>query len=78
MKLMKYKKYLKQKFSRKVLVPNKYNIDLVLKASKSYDPFIFQFNMAMNYALVLHKNTEAYSCHIKEKYYVVLTTYMSL
>ena len=22
--------------------------------------------------------TEAYSCHIKEKYYVVITTYMSL
>ena len=46
MKLMKNKKYLQQKFSRKVLVPQT-RADLTSRVSKSYFPFTCKFPMVM-------------------------------
>ena len=54
MKLMKNKKYLQQKFSRKVLVPQT-TADFTSRASKSYVPFTCKFPMVMNFEQILHR-----------------------
>ena len=52
MKLMKNKKYLQQKFSRKVLVLDT-TADFSLRVSKSYVPFTCKFSMVMHFVLIL-------------------------
>ena len=64
MKLMKNKKYLQQKFSRKVVVP-KTPADFTLRISKSYVPFTCKFPMVMHFVLILHKR-----CRSKTNFYV--------
>ena len=54
MKLMKNEKYLQQKFSRKILVPET-TADFTLRVSKSYVPFTCQSPMVMHFVLILHK-----------------------
>ena len=53
MKLMKNKKYLKQKFSRKVLVPQT-TADFMSRVSKSYVPFTCKFPIVMYFVSILH------------------------
>ena len=48
MKLMKNKKYLQQKFTWKVLVPET-TADFTSRVSKSYVPFTCKFPMVMNF-----------------------------
>ena len=64
MKLVKNKKYLQQKFSRKVLVPQT-TADFMLRVSKSYVPFTCKFPMVMHFVLILHKR-----CRSKTNFYV--------
>ena len=54
MKLMNNKKYLQQKFSRKVLVP-KTTADFTSRVSKSHVPLTCKFPMVMHFMLILHK-----------------------
>ena len=54
MKLMKIKKYLQQKFSRKVLVPQT-TADFKSRVSKSYVPFTCKFPMVMHFVPILHR-----------------------
>ena len=64
MKLMKNKKYLQQKFSRKVLVPQT-TADFTLSVSKSYVPFACKFPMIMYFVPILHRR-----CRSKTNFYV--------
>ena len=64
MKLMKNNKYLQQKFSRKVLVPQT-TADFTSRVSKSYVPFTCKFPMAMNFVQILHRR-----CRTKTNFYV--------
>ena len=54
MKLIKNKKYLRQTFSWKVLVPQS-TADFTSRVSKSYVPFTFKFPMVMNFVPILHR-----------------------
>ena len=53
MKLMKSKKYLQQKFSQKVLVPQT-TVNFTSSVSKSYVPFTCKFPMVMHFVPILH------------------------
>ena len=53
MKLIKNKKFLKQKFSIKVLITQT-TADFTSRVSKSYVPFTCKFPMVMNFAPILH------------------------
>ena len=64
MKLIKNKKYLQQKFSRKVLVPQT-TADFTLRVSKSYVPFTCKFPMVMHFVPILHR-----CCRSKTNFYV--------
>ena len=64
MKLMKNKKYLQQKFSPKVLVPQTI-ADFTLRVSKSYVPFTCKFPMVMHFLPILLKR-----CRSKTNFYV--------
>ena len=64
MKLMKNKKYLQQKFSRKVLVPQT-TADFTSRVSKSYVPFTCKFPMVMHFVPILHM-----PCRSKTNFYV--------
>ena len=63
MKLMKNKKYLQQKFSRKVLVPQT-TADFTSRVSKSYVPFTCKFPMVMHFVPILHRR-----CRSKNNFY---------
>ena len=54
MKLMKNKKYLQQKFSRKVLVLQT-TTNFASRVSKSYVPFTCKFPMVMHFVPILHR-----------------------
>ena len=58
MKLMKNKKYLPQKFSRKVLVPQT-TADFTSRVSKSYVPFTCKFPMVMNFMQTLRRRSRS-------------------
>ena len=64
MKLMKNKKYLQQKFSRKVPVPQT-TADFTSRVSKSYVPFTCKFPMVMKIVPFLHRR-----CRSKPNFYV--------
>ena len=64
MKLMKNKKYLHQKFSKKVLVPQT-TADFTSRVSKSYAPFTCKFPMVMHSVPILHRR-----CRSKTNFYV--------
>ena len=64
MKLMKNKKYLKQKFSRKILVP-KTTAEFTSRVSMSYVPFTCKFPMVMHFVPILHRY-----CRSKTNFYV--------
>ena len=64
MKLMKNKKYLQQKFSRKVLV-SQTTADFTSRDSKSYVPFTCNFPMVMHFVPILHR-----CCRSKTSFYV--------
>ena len=64
MKLMKIKKYLQQKFSQKVLVPQT-TADFTPRVSKSYVPFTCKFPMVMHFVPSLHRR-----CRSKTSFYV--------
>ena len=57
-KLMKNKKYLQQKFLRKVLVPQT-TADFTSRVSKSYVPFTCKFPMVMNFMQTLHRRSRS-------------------
>ena len=63
MKLMKNKKYLQQKFSRKVLVLQT-TADFMSRVSKSHVPFTCKFPMVMHFVPILHKR-----CRSKTNFY---------
>ena len=64
MKQIKNKKYLQQKFSRKVLVlPT--TADFTSRVGKSYVPFTCKFLMVMYFVPILHKR-----CRSKTNFYV--------
>ena len=63
MKLMKNRKYLQQKFSRKVLVPQT-TADFTSRVSKSYVPFTCKFPMVMNFVPILQRR-----CRSKNNFY---------
>ena len=54
MKVMKIKKYLQQKFSRKILVPQT-TADFMSRVSKSYVPFTCKLPMIMHFVRILHR-----------------------
>ena len=54
MKLMKNKKYLQQKFSRKVLV-SQTTANFTSRVSKSYIPFTCKFPMVMHFVSILYR-----------------------
>ena len=54
MKLMKNKKYLQQKFSQNIHVPQT-TTDFTLRVSKSYVPFTCKFPMVMHFVPILHR-----------------------
>ena len=54
MKLMKNEKYLQQKFSRKILVPQT-TADFKSRVSKSNAPFTCKFPMVMHFVSILHR-----------------------
>ena len=54
MKMMKNKKYLQQKCSRNVLVPET-SADFTSRVSKSYVPFTCKFPMVMHLVPILHR-----------------------
>ena len=58
MKLMKNKKYLQQKFSRKVLLPQT-TADFTSRVSKSYVPFTCKFPMVMNFMQTLLRRSRS-------------------
>ena len=64
MKLMKNKKYLQQKFSRKILVPQT-TADFKSRVSKSNVPFTCKFPMVMHFVPILHRR-----CRSKTNFYV--------
>ena len=64
MKLMKNKKHLQQKFSRKVLVPQT-TADFTSRVSKNYVPFTCKFPMVMDFVPILHRR-----CRSKTNFYV--------
>ena len=64
MKLMKNKKYLQQKFSGKVLVPQT-TADFTSRVSKSYVPFTCKFPMVMHFVPILHRR-----CRSKPNFYI--------
>ena len=64
MKLIKIKKYLQQKISRKVLVPQT-TADFTSRVSKSYVPFTCKFPMVMHFVPILHRG-----CRSKTNFYV--------
>ena len=64
MKLMKNKKYLQQKFSRKVPVPQT-TVDFTSRVIMSYVPFTCKFPMVMNFVQNLHGG-----CRSKTNFYV--------
>ena len=64
MKLMKNKKYLQHKFSRKVLVLQT-TADFKSRVSKSYVPFTCKFPMVMHSVPILHRR-----CRSKTNFYV--------
>ena len=68
MKLIKNKKYLQQKFSRKVLVPQT-TADFTSGVSKSYVPFTWNLPMVMHFVLILHRR-----CRPIPNFYVLVTT----
>ena len=68
MKLIKNKKYLQQKFSRKVLVPQT-TAYLTSRVSKSYVPFTCKFPMVMHFVPILHRH-----CRSKTIFYILVTT----
>ena len=61
---MKNEKYLQQKFSRKVLVPQT-TADFTSRVSKSYVPFTCKFPIVMHSVPILHR-----SCRSKTNFYV--------
>ena len=63
MKLMKNKKYLQQKFSRNVLVPET-TADFTSRVSKSYVPFTCKFPMVMHFVPILPRS------EVKTNFYV--------
>ena len=72
MKLMKNKKYLQQKFSRKVPVPQT-TVDFTSRVIKSYVPFTCKFPMVMNFVQNLHGR-----CRSKTNFYVFSNDKISL
>ena len=64
MKLIKNKKYLQQKFSRKVFVPQT-TADFTSRVSKSYVPFTYKFPMVMHFVPIFHRR-----CRSKINFYV--------
>ena len=64
MKLTKNKKYLQQKFSRKVLVPHT-TADFTSRVIKCYVPFTCKFPMVMLFMSILHR-----WCRSKTNFYV--------
>ena len=64
MKLMKNKKYLQQKFSRNVLVPET-TADFTSRICKSYVPFTCKFPMVMHFVPILPR-----WCRSKTNFYV--------
>ena len=64
MKLMKNKKYLQQKFSQKVLVPET-TADFTSRVSKINVPFTCKFPMVMHFVPILHGR-----CRSKTNFYV--------
>ena len=62
--MMKNKKYLQQKFSRKVLVPQT-TVDSTSRVSKSYVPFTCKFPMVMHFVPIPHSR-----CRSKTNFYV--------
>ena len=64
MKLMKNKKYLQQKFSGKVLVPQT-TANFTSRVNKSYVPFTCKFPMVMHFVPILHRR-----CRSKTNFYV--------
>ena len=64
MKLMKNKKYLQQKCSRQVLVPQTRAV-FTSRVSNSYVPFTCKFPMGMHFVLILHRR-----CRSKTNFYV--------
>ena len=72
MKLMKNKKYLKQNFSRSVLVPQT-TADFTSRVSKSYVPFTCIFPMVMYFVPNLYKR-----CRLKTNFYVFIYDKTSL
>ena len=64
MKLMKNKKYLQQKFSRKFIVPQT-TADFTSRVSKSYVPFTCKFPMLMYFVSILHRR-----CRPQTNFYV--------
>ena len=64
MKLMKNKKYLQQKISRKGPVPQT-TADFTSRVSKSYVPFTCKFPMIMHFVPILHRR-----CRSKTNFYV--------
>ena len=72
MKLMKNKKYLQQKFSGSVLVPQT-TADFTSRVSKSYVPFTCKFPMVMHFVLNLYKR-----CRSKTNFYVFIYDKTSL
>ena len=64
MKSMKNKKYLQQKFPRKVLVP-KTAADFTSRVSKSYVPFTCKFPIVKHFVPILHRR-----CRSKTNFYV--------
>ena len=72
MKLVKNKKYLQQKFSQKVLVPQT-TADLTSWVGKSYVPFTYKFPMVMHFLPIFHKR-----CRSKTNFYVFIYDKASL
>ena len=64
MKLMKNKKYLQQKFSWQVLVPQT-TAAFTSRVSKSYVPFTCKFPMVLHFVPILHRR-----CRSKTNFYV--------
>ena len=64
MKVMKNRKYLQQKFSRNVLVPQT-TADFTSRVSKSYVPFTCKFPMVIHFMPILNKR-----CRPKTNFYV--------
>ena len=72
MKLIKNKKYLQQKFSRKVLV-SQTTADFTSRDSKSYVPFTCKFPIVMHFVPILHR-----CCRSKNNFYVFIYDKTSL